>query len=326
MTSGAPFGAKELYPGRVRVLVPATSGNLGPGFDCLGLAYEFYDQVEVQIVDGPTTVVVEGEGAGSVPLDEQHLVLRAFRRTLEALGIAQPNVALRCVNHIPHGRGLGSSAAAVVAGIMVARGLLPDPASLPLELVLKLATEFEGHPDNAAPAIYGGATASWVQNGEPFAARLPVSPALRPVLLVPDTTLATKAARAVLPAEVPFGDAVFNLGRTALLVAALADPTLDLVAATEDRLHQPYRATVMPGSAALVAKLRSGPFPIPAVISGAGPTVLIFGTGSGEILDAEGGTEKFTELGKRLDFDPTGWRVLPLKVDEKGAQVYRELE
>ena len=324
VTGTEPDAATDgLFRGLVRVLVPATSGNLGPGFDALGLAYNLYDQVEVQVTDGPTTIVVEGEGAGAVPVDETHLVMRALRRTLEFAGAAQPNLALRCINRIPHGRGLGSSAAAVVAGIMAARELLPDPESLTLDQVLALATEFEGHPDNAAPAIFGGATASWMDNGQPFAVRIPVSPDLRPILLVPNYSLATKAARAVLPAQVPYADAVFNIGRVALLTQALNSQPQYLFAATEDKLHQPYRAGVMPQSANLVAKLRAGQ--VPAVISGAGPTVLILDTGTGEVLDAEAGAEMLAELGKNLDFDPAGWRVLPLAVDEKGATATREL-
>ena len=333
----------------IRVTVPATSANLGPGFDCLGLALKLYDEVTFTITDGPTTVEVTGEGATDVPLDEGHLVLKAFRRALEVFGFSQPNVKLYCLNRIPHGRGLGSSAAATVAGIMAARALVIDrdirtltghaAQWIPLDKVLELATEFEGHPDNAAPAIHGGATVSWNENGVPKAVNFEVSKQLRAILFVPQTTLATKKARALLPQQVPFADAVFNVGRAALLVAALSGALniTNLKAATEDKLHQNYRASAMPESAELVSKLRApfGPLGIggsAAVISGAGPSVLIFGKHdeAWRSIDDEPLTEQdyidiYKDKFKSLGIDHTRWRILPLGVDEKGAQVTCEL-
>ena len=296
-----------------RVRVPATSGNLGPGFDSLGLAYQLYDEVAATIVAGPTTVTVTGEGAGEVPLDENHLVLRAMRRTFEFAGAPQPNLQLVCHNRIPHGRGLGSSASAVVAGIAAARALLPGPEVITQQQILELATEFEGHPDNAAPAIYGGATTSWMENGKPFAVQIPVSSEVYPFLLVPSNSLATKAARAVLPSEIPFADAVFNVGRIALLTQALSTHPQLLFPATEDKLHQPYRASVMPESAAVVTNLRSKGNP--AVVSGAGPTVLVFGTFADTV----------DNLAESAQLDLNKWRILPLAVDKNGVQTTREL-
>lgn len=322
--------AKQLLADAVQVLVPATSGNLGPGFDCLGLAYDMYDQIEVKVVPGPTTVTVTGQGAGEVPLDENHLVLRALRHTLDSVGVAQPNLDLSCWNRIPHGRGLGSSAAAVVAGIMAARRLLSDPNEIPLEQVLALATEFEGHPDNAAPAIYGGATVSWLEGGNPQAVRIPMQGSVSPVLLVPSNSLATKAARAVLPDQVPFADAVFNVGRVALLLQALNGHSEHLLAATEDKLHQPYRAAVMPESAAVVAALRE--LGIPAVISGAGPTVLAFFTDYDYLRGFEpplrSDDNESSSFGKALEnsgINLDEWRILRLRVDEIGARTYPKL-
>jgi len=310
--------------GIVTVRVPATSGNLGPGFDCLGLAYDLYDQVSVQVVDRPTTITVAGEGAGQVPLDETHLVLRAFRRTVADFGINQPQVVMHCVNHIPHGRGLGSSAAAVVAGIMAARELLPEPHQISRQRVLELSTEFEGHPDNAAPAIFGGATASWLEEGVPGVVKIPVSDEIKPILLVPNRKLATSKARAVLPKSVPHQDAVFNLGRVALLTQALATKPELLLTATADRLHQPYRSAVMPESAELVKVLRQNG--IPAVISGAGPTVLAFDNFSADQPHSSASSKQhLATITDSAEINLRNWRVLCLNVDENGAQATYEL-
>lgn len=269
---------------RARVRVPATSGNLGPGFDALGMAHGIWDEVEVRATTGASSVVVEGEGADTLPTGEDHLVVRALRLALAYLDMPQVGVELRARNAIRHGRGLGSSAAAAVAGILLARGLVAgtgadgrpvDASVLPDEEVLALATELEGHPDNAAPAIFGGAVASWLDDTGAHAVSLRVDPALRTTLLVPDETLPTSTARAALPASVPHRDAAFNLGRTALLTVALDRRPDLLLPATEDRLHQDYRANAMPHTAAMLKRLRREGHP--AVVSGAGPTVLVFG-------------------------------------------------
>ncbi len=263
----------------VRVAVPATSANLGPGFDALGLALGRYDTIEVRALGSPgARVEVEGEGAGEVPDGEDHLVVRALRAAIDVVGAPQTGLHLLCDNRIPHGRGLGSSAGAVVAGIAAARALIADPEALDDDLVLALATEFEGHPDNAAPAVLGGATVSWLTPDGVRARRFEVHDDVEPWVLVPHERLATSRARGVLPDQVPHGDAAFNAGRAALLVEALSRAPELLFDATEDRLHQGYRSGVMPATADLVEELRAAG--LPAVVSGAGPTVLVLARAS----------------------------------------------
>lgn len=258
---------------RVRVRVPATSANLGPGFDALGLALGLWDDVEVRAVAGPTRVHVTGEGAGAVGTGEDHLVVRALRAGLEAAGASQVGLELTCDNRIPHGRGLGSSAAAVVAGLMAARGLLGGADVLDDDTVLALATDLEGHPDNAAPALLGGATLAWMDGARARAERLDVATELPLTVLVPEAQMLTRRARAVLPESVPHRDAAANAARLGLLVLALQGRSSLLLAGTEDRLHQDYRADVMPATIRLVHTLRDRG--LPAVVSGAGPSVLV---------------------------------------------------
>jgi homoserine kinase len=292
------------------VTVPATSANLGPGFDCLGLALALYDEVVVTAgdpADGDhVDVAVQGEGAGSLPADAQHLVVRAVHAALDAMHAAHPPLSLSCTNRIPHGRGLGSSAAAVVAGLLAGRGLVADGRQrLPDDRVLSLASEMEGHPDNAAACLLGGLTLAWSDDAGVHAVRLEPRPDLRAAVLVPATQLATETARGLLPAAVPHADAVHAAGRAALLVAALTGvPAVDgiLLPATEDRLHQGYREPAMPETLALVAALRAAGHA--AVVSGAGPTVLVLATGQAPAVDA-----------------PPGWQVLTLDPDRTGARV-----
>jgi homoserine kinase len=302
----------------VRVRVPATSANLGPGFDALGVALSLHDELEVRALGSAgVSVEVTGEGAGSVPDDERHLVVQALRVALDHVGAPQAGLRLVCRNRIPHGRGLGSSAAAVVAGMLAARGLVSEPEALSDDVVLQLASEMEGHPDNAAPAILGGATVAWAAEGVFHAVALDVSDEVLPVAVVPTQHLSTKAARGVLPPQVPHADAAFQAGRSALLVEALRRRPDLLLAATEDRLHQGYRRSVMPDSLALVDALRAQG--VAAVVSGAGPTVLALArrTGAGPATDADAAID--AAFGGRMG----GWRVLPLEVDRTGASVER---
>lgn len=292
----------------VRVRVPATSANLGPGFDALGLALGVYDEIEVFALGSPTVEVqVTGEGAGRVGEGEQHLVVRALRAALDHVGAPQTGLRLLCTNRVPHTRGLGSSAAAVVAGIVAARGLIADPAAMDDATALALATRLEGHPDNAAPALLGGATVAWGAP-EPGAVRIEVHEGIEPVVLVPSTEVATRTARAALPATVPHTDAAFTAGRAALLVEAIARRPDLLLLATEDRLHQRYRAPVMPGSFAVVTALRELGYP--AVVSGAGPSVLVLAPVPDEVLTGVLGGEP--------------WTVLRPGVSRHGAQVFAE--
>ncbi|MDQ1289998.1 MAG: homoserine kinase, partial [Actinomycetota bacterium] len=309
-----PGGVREVVGGvvlgrAVTVRVPASSANLGPGFDSLGLAFGVHDLVTVEAVraeGAPSAeVVVEGEGARSVPLDESHLVVRSVRSGLARSGAAQPGLRLRCRNAIPHGRGLGSSSAAIVAGLLGARGLLADPGLLDDATVFELATDAEGHPDNAAATLFGGFTIAWTEGagdvegaggvgarGTARAVRVPLDERVRAVLCVPDGELATSRARAMLPAHVPHADAAFTAGRAALLVEALSRRPELLFSATVDRLHQDLRAPAMPGTARLLHAVRAAGGA--AVVSGAGPSLLVLGTGDGPssivraVLDAGG--------------------------------------
>lgn len=288
------------------VHVPATSANLGSGFDALGLALTLYDEVEARVTGGGVSVEVEGEGAGELPGDETHLVVRCMRRAFDALGERPPGLAVRCRNRIPQARGLGSSSAAIVAGIVLARGLVADGAKRMDDAeVLALAGEIEGHPDNVAPCLLGGFTIAWTEGGRAAAVRREPAPGIHPVVFVPDVRGLTEVSRAALPPAVPHADAAFNAGRAALLVHALAGDPGFLFAATEDRLHQGYRANGMPMTAELVARLRADG--VAAVVSGAGPSVLAFGV--------EGWAPQ----------PMPGWRVLPLDVDVAGARLVGEL-
>ncbi len=301
----------------VRVRVPATSANLGPGFDTLGLALGLHDEVEAAVTASGLDIEVSGEGADDV-LDagERHLVVRAMRVAFDDLNVAQPpGLALRCVNRIPHGRGLGSSAAAIVAGLVAARAL--TGASTSPQDVLPLANVLEGHPDNVAPCLFGGLTIAWVAAGaaglpEARAIRLDPRPEVRPVAFIAPEQVSTRVARGLLPATVPHADAARNAGRAALLIAALTARPDALLDGTEDRLHQDYRAPAMPGSHELVTRLRAAG--VPAVVSGAGPSVLAFLT-----------EDPVQDVLKRLDSiaAETGidWHISPLVVERQGASV-----
>lgn len=253
----------------VRVRVPASTANLGSGFDALGLALAIYDELDIAVTGAGVHVEVSGEGAGQVPADESHLVVRALRAACAALRFALPGVDLRCRNAIPHARGLGSSAAAIVAGIAAGYRLAGKELD---EHALQLAAEFEGHADNAAASLFGGLVLAWAEAGPRFrAVRLEPHPGLRPVVLVPEARSATSVTRGLLPERVPHVDAAFAAGRCALAVQALtARPDL-LLAATEDRLHQDYRERAWPDTMRIVRELRENG--VAATVSGAGPTV-----------------------------------------------------
>ncbi|MBK1785825.1 homoserine kinase [Prauserella cavernicola] len=270
---------------RLRVTVPASTANLGSGFDTFGMALGLHDVVDVEVRDSGLEVEVLDAGAGdmgAVRTDEHHLVVRALRRACGQLGVAVPGLHLRCHNAIPHSRGLGSSAAAVVAGIAAGYAIADRTVD---DMALQLAAEFEGHADNAAASLFGGFVVAW-QEGERFhAERLDPHPSIRPVVAVPQQRSSTKETRGLLPDSVPLADAAFSAGRTALAVHALtAKPEL-LLAATEDRLHQDYRAPAYPATARLVRELRE--HGVPATVSGAGPTVLALTT-TGIVPDGVG--------------------------------------
>ena len=277
--------------GSVRVRVPATSANLGPGFDALGLALFLHDVVEAHIGEPGLTIEVAGEGEATAAAGESHLVVRAMRVAFGLLDGQPPGLTLRCVNRIPHGRGLGSSAAAVVSGVLAARALTDGgDERMPLDAVLRLASDLEGHPDNVAACLFGGLTIAWTGGGGARASRLAPRHAIVPLVLVAPKPLATETARGVLPDSVPHADAAANAARAALLVAALtstpenlpaashpagiagstdagatgsADSTLTgtedaLLEGTRDWLHQPYRAHLFPQSAELLERVSTG--------------------------------------------------------------------
>lgn len=292
--------------GTVHVRVPATSANLGPGFDALGLALGLYDDIVARVGEDGLSVDVAGEGADAVARDETHLVVRAMRATFDRLGGQPRGIELSCANRIPHSRGLGSSAAAIVAGIVLARALvLGGDRALPDAEALALATELEGHPDNVAACLLGGLTIAWTEQGA-AAVRLDCDPRIAPVVFIPPFTASTKQARGVLPASVPHADAAFVAGRSALLVAALTGAPHALFAATADRIHQQYRAAGMPESAELLDKLRQAGHA--AAVSGAGPTVLALAR---DELEAEA----------LLALAPADWAARRLAVDLSGAHV-----
>ncbi|MFB9549859.1 homoserine kinase [Nocardioides luteus] len=296
--------------GPVTVTVPATSANLGPGYDSLGLALDLRDELtgEVLTAAGTLEVSVEGAGEGRVPLDESHLVVRSMRAAFEIIGKQPPGLRLHCRNRIPHARGLGSSSAAIIGGLVLARALVAGgELILDDDTLFQKAAEIEGHPDNVAPAFHGGFTIAGEDDGY-FSVRTSVDPRISVVVFVPATGVRTKTARGLLPETVPHADAAADAARTALLVAALNDAPEHLHRATRDFLHQEYRRPAMPESLALVDELRADG--VAAIVSGAGPTVLAFSNG---VESAE-----TTKLTARC---PAGWTCHPLSIDIDGVRV-----
>jgi homoserine kinase len=335
----------------VRVRAPATSANLGPGFDALGLALTLHDEVDAWIRPAGLSIEISGEGNDLAEAGEEHLVVRAMRAAFAVIGTQPPGIGLRCVNRIPHGRGLGSSAAAIVAGILAARALAATDGqdrcgngaesglaigALPDDAVFRLATGLEGHPDNVAACLGGGLTIAWTVSGRPHMVRLEPLASICPVICVAPAPIRTEVARRLLPDLVPHKDAAANAGRSALLVAALTQlpaPTSPgtgtgrgtatgspdgagaLFDATRDWLHQDYRSAAMPETHALVRRLRGKG--IPAVVSGAGPSVLAL------LLGRENPDYRhhLDILGSIVRETGTAWHVSSLDVERRGARV-----
>lgn len=301
---------------RVSVRVPGTSANLGPGYDSLGLALSLYDTLTVETLDsGELEFELSGEGAESLPRDASHLVVRAMSSALERLGFRHNGLRITADNVNPHGRGLGSSASAVVAAVTAANELVPGEARRDRNWILQVTSEMEGHPDNVAPAIFGGLALSWQDSERYSSTRADVAGSVVPVVAVPDYELSTEAARALLPASIGHHAAAMNAGRAALLVHALTQRPEFLLPGTEDFLHQSYRAEAMRPSADLIYGLRKAGHA--AVVSGAGPTVLALANGEDEALQVISFIEAFTADNSS---DIT-WRVLKLAVDVEGAKV-----
>ncbi|MCL6634870.1 MAG: homoserine kinase [Peptococcaceae bacterium] len=299
----------------IRVQVPATTANLGPGFDCLGMALELYNVVEMVPAPSGLAVEVSGEGAAELPRDERNLVFQAARSVFRQVGHQPAGLRLRLSNQIPVARGLGSSTAAVAGGIIAAN--LLAGGKLSTRDMIALAGAMEGHCDNAAAAILGGIVVSVQADGEVKYLKIQPPPGLKGVVAVPDFSLATRTSREVLPAQVPFQDAVFNVGRAALLVAALQQGDLSLLGtAMEDRLHQTFRSSLVPGlkkvlAAAKLAGARG------VTLSGAGPTVIAFADSNFDLIARVMG-DTFRENGVRarvmvLKPSPVGARALELK-------------
>ncbi len=266
---------------KVTVHVPASSANLGPGYDTLGIALSLYDTVEVEVTRSGLEVEIFGEGADELPRDGSHLVVKAIRSALKAADVEVSGLRVVCTNNIPQSRGLGSSASAAVAGVAAGNGLAGFPLSE--EQVVQLSSAFEGHPDNAAASVLGNAVVSWTTvpvDGRSLpeyrAATLDVHPSIKATALVPDFHASTQAVRRVLPSHVTHADAAFNVSRTAVNVAALTTYPDLLWEGTRDRLHQPYRADVLPVTAEWVNRLRNRGYA--AYLSGAGPTVMVLHT------------------------------------------------
>ncbi len=297
----------------VAVEVPASAANLGPGFDSFGLALSLRDRVEIEATPTGLDVEVDGAGAEDLPRDESHLVVRAVHSAFDALGARPGGLRLRCRNRVPHGRGLGSSAAAIVAGLVAARELARrsgvrtdalDDAGL-----LQLATDLETHPDNVAAGLLGGFTVAWRGRDGVRAVRL--EPDVSVLVIVPADSVPTAVTRQLLPVQVSHRDAAANSARAGLLAAAITGLPELLPAATEDRLHQDYREPALPASLRLVRTLRDAGHA--AVVSGAGPALLVLRGGAGVL---PGG-----ELTDMLATEAPEWTPLPLDVDLVGARV-----
>ena len=302
----------------VTVRVPATCANLGPGFDSLGVALGLYDTVTACVGGDGIRVTVSGEGAGELPSDERHLIAATMLATLYRIGERPEGLELICQNAIPQARGLGSSSAAVVAAILLARHLAENGAALLDEAeIIRLAAEIEGHPDNVAPCVLGGFTIAWTATradggvgGAARALRMDDAKGVVPVIFVPVQLGYTARARAVLPATVPLADASFNAARTALMIRALTGAPELLFEATEDRLHQAYRAAAMPETLELVALLRKAG--LAAVVSGAGPSVLVLAP------------DEHRQVNEAQDLCPDGWWAASLPVALEGATIKDE--
>ena len=299
----------------IAVHVPATTANLGPGFDVLGMALSVYDTLVVHTLEQPgVQVLVTGEGADTLPSDETHLIAKTMLERWAELGYQACGLRLEATNRIPHGRGMGSSAAAMVSALAAANALLPADAQGGLEEIFQASARWEGHPDNVAPAVYGGLTLSWVA-GEGFGTLNGVLlESIVPVVAIPDIELSTHAARGLLPATVPHAVAAANGGRVGLLVHALAHQPDALLVATEDFLHQSFRAPAMAPSAELIAHLRS--LGHAAVVSGAGPTVLVLCNGQDEAAAVSEAITRYANTPRQ-----TSWRVLIPSVPPSGVRV-----
>ena len=298
---------------QVRVRIPATTANCGPGFDTLGIACTLYNEVVLEL-DGPKESVqlsLTGDGADTLPTNDRNLVLRSVRMVLERANAYDSGIRLSMHNVVPLSRGLGSSSAAIIGGLVAANTMLGTPFTKP-EL-LDMATKIEGHPDNVAPALYGGFTVSVVQGERVVCLQLPIPETLQLVVCIPDFRLSTHKARQAIPTTIPHQDAVFNVSRTALLVGALATGRTEYLSdALDDRLHQPYRAPLIPGmTEVFAAGIKAGALGV--TMSGAGPSLMAYTTEKAEAV-GEAMVKEFSAQG-------ISSRYLKLGIDYEGARV-----
>lgn len=333
----------------VSVCVPATSANLGSGFDVAGIALDYADSLVFTLDDTlddsqDVRVIIHGEGEDTLPKDETHLVVRAFRKACEAFGLPHLRFTLEAHNRIPQARGMGSSASAIVSGVAAAWAFAHN-GNLNKQAIFELAAAIEGHPDNVAPAVFGGLTTSWKNGDEFHTVRYGVSKQIRATIFVPNFTLSTQMARQALPETVPYVDAVFNVSRACLLPIAFGDfgdfsafadscdscvkSTLSrndlLFTATQDAIHQPYRASLMQPTWDLVKALRDKGFA--AAISGAGSCAAVFYEEKSQAtVDENNATnisEKIEKIAEPL-LNGCDWKVLHVHVDSIGVAITRE--
>ena len=297
----------------VKIRVPGTTANCGPGFDAVGIACTIYNDLELTLHDeGGISLAVTGEGAGFIPADESNVVVKAIRMILNKTGHKDQGIKLTMLNNIPLARGLGSSAAAIVGGLVGANEL--TGRHFTKEDLLTMATTIEGHPDNVAPAIFGGITVSIMDNASVKYLRFLPPAAFSMIAVIPEFNLSTKAARKVLPETVPFADAVFNVSRTALLIGALCTGELKLLShALEDRLHQPYREKLIPGMTQVLAAARQTGA-LGAALSGAGPCLLAFTEAGNADLIGKAMVKAFSNYKVQA-------RYHLLQIDQQGAVV-----
>lgn len=314
----------------VSVRVPATSANLGSGFDTAGIALDYADSLVFTLDESQDVrVIIHGEGENTLPRDENHLVVKAFRKACEIFGLPNLKFTLEAHNQIPQARGMGSSASAIVAGVAAAWSFAHE-VNIDREVIFEISAAIEGHPDNVAPAVFGGLTMSWKDSQEFHAVQYKVSKDISVSIFVPDFKLSTEKARQALPEKVPYGDAIFNVSRAAMLPVAFGELNSEscdavksnlsrnelLFEATQDALHQPYRANLMQDSWDLVKSLRDAGFA--AAISGAGSCVAVFYAGNSALANEQ--IDKIAEPWLSRD----GWQVLHMSVDSSGVAITRE--
>lgn len=299
----------------IRVRVPGTTANCGPGFDTIGIACNIYNELELTLrKEEKLTIEISGEGAGNIPYDSRNIVWRSIQHLLEKANVEYKGAYIKMRNNVPLSRGLGSSAAAIVAGLKAANVALGNPFNR--RELFQMATELEGHPDNVAPAIFGGVTISVVENGQPeclsFIPKIP----LRLIVAVPEFSLSTRSARNVLPEMVPMKDAIFNISRASLLVAALCrGDTRHLRHAFEDMIHQPYRAKLIPGMYDVFEAAKNAGA-LGACMSGAGPCLIAFATEGGDAIGAS--------MVTAFNANKVKARYLLLTIDNRGVHIIKD--